>query len=40
VPCYQIRTPDKRRSGRMFGTHDEALRRAIIDALTFQLDMT
>jgi mRNA interferase MazF len=40
VLCYQIRTLDKRRLGRMFGTlDDETLRRAIIDALNFQLDM-
>jgi mRNA interferase MazF len=41
VLCYQIRTLDKRRLGRMFGTlDDETLRRAIIDALTFQLDLS
>lgn len=41
VLCYQIRTLDKRRLGRMFGTlDDEALRRAIVDALTFQLDIS
>src|SRR5919205_53876 len=38
VLCYQIRTLDKRRLGRTFGTlDDETLRRAIIYALTFQL---
>jgi mRNA interferase MazF len=41
VLCYQIRTLDKRRLGRMFGTlDDETLRRAIVDALTFQLDIS
>jgi mRNA interferase MazF len=41
VLCYQIRTLDKRRLGRMFGTlDDETLRRAIVDALTFQLDLS
>jgi mRNA interferase MazF len=41
VLCYQIRTLDKRRLGRTFGTlDDETLRQAIIDALTFQLDIT
>jgi mRNA interferase MazF len=41
VLCYQIRTLDKRRLGRMFGTlDDETLRQAIIDALTFQLDIS
>lgn len=41
VLCYQIRTLDKRRLGRMFGTlDDEALRQAIVDALTFQLDIS
>lgn len=41
VLCYQIRTLDKRRLGRMFGTlDDETLRRAIVDALTFQLNIT
>jgi mRNA interferase MazF len=40
VLCYQIRTLDKRRLGRLFGTlDDETLRQAIIDALTFQLDI-
>lgn len=40
VLCYQIRTLDKRRLGRAFGTlDDETLRQAIIDALAFQLDM-
>lgn len=40
VLCYQIRTLDKRRLGRMFGTlDDETLRQEIIDALDFQLDM-
>lgn len=40
VLCYQIRTLDKRRLGRMFGTLDDnKLRRAITDALAFQLDM-
>jgi mRNA interferase MazF len=40
VLCYQIRTLDKRRLGHMFGTlDDETLRRGIIDALTFQLDI-
>jgi mRNA-degrading endonuclease toxin of MazEF toxin-antitoxin module len=39
--CYQIRTLDKRRLGRAFGTlDDETLRREIINALTFQLDVT
>lgn len=41
VLCYQIRTLDKRRLGRAFGTlDDETLREAIINALAFQLDMT
>lgn len=41
VLCYQIRTLDKRRFGRMFGSlDDETLRRAIVDALTFQLDIS
>jgi len=41
VLCYQIRTLDKRRLGRMFGMlDDETLRRAIVDALTFQLDIS
>jgi mRNA interferase MazF len=40
VLCYQIRTLDKHRLGRAFGTlDDDTLRRAIIDALAFQLDM-
>ena len=40
VLCYQIRTLDKRRLGRVFGMlDDETLRQAIIDALAFQLDM-
>lgn len=40
VLCYQIRTLDKRRLGRAFGAlDDETLRQAIIDALTFQLDI-
>jgi mRNA interferase MazF len=40
VLCYQIRTLDKRRLGRMFGTlDDEKLRQAIVDALSFQLDI-
>ncbi len=40
VLCYQIRTLDKRRLGRAFGTlDDETLRRATIDALAFQLDI-
>lgn len=39
--CYQIRTLDKRRLGRLFGTlDDETLRQAIIDALNFQLGTT
>lgn len=41
VLCYQIRTLDKRRLGRMFGTlDDKTLRQAIVDALAFQLDMS
>lgn len=41
VLCYQIRMLDKRRLGRMFGTlDDETLRRAIVDALAFQLDIS
>jgi len=41
VLCYQIRTLDKRRLGRAFGTpDDETLRREIVNALTFQLDVT
>ncbi len=40
VLCYQIRTLDKHRLGRAFGTlDDETLRQAIVDALTFQLDI-
>ena len=40
VLCYQIRTLDKRRLGRLFGTlDDETLTQAIVDALTFQLDI-
>lgn len=38
--CYQIRTLDKSRLGRNFGeVSDENLRREIINALRFQLDM-
>jgi mRNA interferase MazF len=40
VLCYQIRTLDKRRLGRAFRkVDDKTLRHAIIDALTFQLDL-
>ncbi len=40
VLCYQIRTLDKRRLGRVFGMlDDETIRQAIVDALTFQLDI-
>lgn len=40
VLCYQIRTLDKRRLGRVFGTlDDETLRREITNALAFQLDL-
>lgn len=36
--CYQIRTLDKRRLGRLFGSlDDEPLRQEILDALSFQL---
>ncbi len=39
--CYQIRTLDKKRLGRLFGTlDDETLRQKILDALNFQLDIT
>lgn len=39
VLCYQIRTLDKRRLGREFGTlTDETLQQQILDALKFQLD--
>ena len=39
--CYQIRTLDKRRLGRLFCIiDDETLRQAIIDALNFQLGTT
>jgi mRNA interferase MazF len=38
VLCYQIRTLDKRRLGRAFGTlTDETLQQKILDALNFQL---
>jgi mRNA interferase MazF len=41
VLCYQIRTLDKHRLGRAFGTlDDEELRQEIINALTFQLDIS
>lgn len=40
VLCYQIRTLDKHRLGRSSGRlDDETLRQAIIEALTFQLDI-
>jgi mRNA interferase MazF len=40
VLCYQIRTLDKRRLGRAFGRlDDETIRQAVVDALTFQLDI-
>ncbi|HYG08676.1 MAG TPA: type II toxin-antitoxin system PemK/MazF family toxin [Pyrinomonadaceae bacterium] len=39
--CYQIRTLDKRRLLRMFGTLDDlSLREAILDALRFQLGIS
>ncbi len=39
--CYQIRTLDKRRLLRMFGTLDDAaLREEILGALRFQLGLT
>jgi len=38
VLCYQIRTLDKRRLGRAFGSlKDEALQQEILEALSFQL---
>jgi mRNA interferase MazF len=41
VLCYQIRTLDKRRLLRMFGTLDDAaLREEVLDALRFQLGIT
>jgi mRNA interferase MazF len=41
VLCYQIRTLDKRRLGRALGRlDDQTLRQLVIDALTFQLDMS
>lgn len=40
VLCYQIRTLDKRRLKREFGTlDDETLRRSVVNALNFQLGM-
>jgi mRNA interferase MazF len=41
VLCYQIRTLDKRRLLRMFGTLDDAaLREEVLEALRFQLGLT
>jgi mRNA interferase MazF len=41
VLCYQIRTLDKRRLLRLFGTLDEtALRDEVLEALRFQLGLT
>lgn len=41
VLCYQIRTLDRRRLLRMFGTLDDAtLREEILEALRFQLGLT
>jgi mRNA interferase MazF len=41
VLCYQIRTLDKRRLLRMFGTLDDIpLRETILDALRFQLGIS
>lgn len=41
VLCYQIRTLDKQRLTHKFGMlGDEILRQAIIDALTFQLELS
>jgi len=40
MPCYQIRTLDKRRLTEMFGViDDEGARQSILDALRFQLGM-
>ena len=41
VLCYQIRTLDKRRLLKMFGTLDDAaLREEVLEALRFQLGLT